>query len=115
MFLAVRAFLNYRSMGWLPVNPEKAHILRSGTGRGFVIALHDEINGFLAVCSGSKPLHCIGSKILSNSITGNNSGQKGQEWSVNRRQLRTWRPSLKYLRADSLIHKTKANSKAEGP
>ena len=88
MFLAVRAFLNYRSMGWLAVNPEEAHILRSGTGRGFVIALHEDINGFLAVCSGSEPLHCIGFNILSDSITCNNSSQKDQEWTVNRRRLR---------------------------
>jgi hypothetical protein len=78
-------------MGWFAFNHEKERILRSVTGRGFVVALYDAINGFLAVCSGSKPFHCIGFNILSDSITCNNSSQKDQEWTVNRRRLRTRR------------------------
>jgi hypothetical protein len=78
-------------MGWLPVNPEKSHIPRSRTDREFVIALYEYINGFLSVCSGSKPLHRIGYKILSDTIRCNNTGQKDQEKSVNGRQLRTVR------------------------
>jgi hypothetical protein len=82
------------SIGWFAFNPKKSHILRSGTDWGFVIALHDEINGFLSACSGSKPLHCIGFNILSGSITCNNTGQfylLTTEQSVNGRRLQTRR------------------------